>query len=51
VGASRTQELIAQFYIGTSKHWPGATIFWQIDHQGRIRTGKIMLYDPRGGNE
>ncbi|WP_040006436.1 DUF6371 domain-containing protein [Fibrisoma limi] len=41
-----TNDLISRFYIGTSKHWPGATVFWQIDHYGRIRTGKIMLYDP-----
>jgi hypothetical protein len=49
LGAAITQQLITQFYIGTSKHWPGATIFWQIDSQGRIRTGKIMLYDPLKG--
>ncbi|WP_460675098.1 DUF6371 domain-containing protein [Larkinella ripae] len=40
-----TNDLISRFYIGTSKHWPGATVFWQIDQYGRIRTGKIMLYD------
>lgn len=49
VGTHKTQELISQFYIGTSKHWPGATVFWQIDSQGWIRTGKIMLYDPLEG--
>jgi len=37
--------LIERYRIGTSKHWPGATIFWQIDTQNRVRTGKIMLYD------
>ncbi|WP_245564975.1 DUF6371 domain-containing protein [Spirosoma panaciterrae] len=40
-----TNDLISRFFIGTSKHWPGATVFWQIDQYGRIRTGKIMLYD------
>jgi hypothetical protein len=49
LGAETAQQLIAQFYIGTSKYWPGATVFWQIDEQGRIRTGKIMLYDPVKG--
>jgi hypothetical protein len=49
LGHDKIQQLIAQFYIGTSKHWPGATIFWQIDSQGYIRTGKIMLYDPLTG--
>jgi len=49
LGIRKTQELISKFFIGTSKHWPGATVFWQIDSQGRIRTGKIMLYDPLKG--
>ena len=48
-GTQKAQELITQFYIGTSKRWPGATIFWQIDLQGQVRTGKIMLYDPDQG--
>jgi len=41
--------LIAKFHIGTSRRWQGATIFWQLDLQGRLRTGKIMLYDPESG--
>ncbi|WP_018617612.1 DUF6371 domain-containing protein [Spirosoma luteum] len=40
-----TNDLISRFYIGTSKHWPGATVFWQVDKSGNIRTGKIMLYN------
>jgi len=40
--------LINAYKIGTSKHWNGATVFWQIDIQGRIRTGKVMLYDASG---
>ncbi len=42
-------ELIAKYYIGTSKKWNGATIFWQIDNQMKIRTGKMMLYNPDNG--
>lgn len=38
-------QLVKRFHIGTSKHWTGATVFWQIDTVGNIRTGKIMLYD------
>jgi hypothetical protein len=42
--------LIERYYIGTSKHWgAGASVFWQIDISGKIRTGKIMLYDPGTG--
>ena len=44
----KAQTLIEQFYIGTAKHWPGATIFWQIDLLGEVRTGKIMRYGEDG---
>jgi hypothetical protein len=42
--------LAALYRIGTSKHWPGATIFWQIDLNDNVRTGKIMLYNPADGH-
>jgi hypothetical protein len=42
-------DLIAKYFIGSSRHWPGATVFWQIDPQGNIRSGKIMQYDPKSG--
>ncbi len=38
-----------RYKIGTSKHWHGATVFWQVDSKGRTRTGKIMLYDYTTG--
>ncbi|MDB4905077.1 MAG: hypothetical protein JWQ63_4358 [Mucilaginibacter sp.] len=38
-----------RYKIGTSKHWHGATVFWQVDTRGRVRTGKIMLYDSSTG--
>lgn len=41
--------LISRYHIGTSNHWPGATIFWQIDEKGRIHAGKIMQYNPDTG--
>ena len=40
------QNLIEKYYIGTSDYWKGSTIFWQIDEVNKIRTGKVMLYDP-----
>ncbi len=40
---------VERFNIGTSKHWPGATVFWQIDSRGMARTGKIMLYNSETG--
>jgi hypothetical protein len=42
--------IINKYSIGTSGHWPRSTVFWQIDTQGRIRTGKIMQYDPVSGH-
>lgn len=42
-------ELVSRYFIATSKHWNGATVFWQIDTQGKVRTGKIMLYSPTTG--
>ncbi|MEI7424300.1 MAG: DUF6371 domain-containing protein [Prolixibacteraceae bacterium] len=48
-GVEVTNELISSFNIGTSKYWNGSTVFWQIDTIGRIRTGKIMLYDEITG--
>lgn len=42
-------QLIQNYFLGTSSHWFGSTIFWQVDKQGRIRTGKIMLYNSYTG--
>jgi hypothetical protein len=49
LGPELAEEAIQRYYLGTSKHWQGATIFWQIDINGRIRTGKVMLYNPENG--
>ncbi|MCU0432255.1 MAG: DUF6371 domain-containing protein [Bacteroidia bacterium] len=48
-GAEVASELISRYFIATSKHWSGATVFWQIDITGKVRTGKIMLYNPVTG--
>ena len=48
-GEDVTSQLIGRYFIGSSRHWEGATVFWQIDCQGKIRTGKIMLYSPSTG--
>ncbi len=39
------KELTLNFLFGTSSHWPGATIFWQIDKDHKIRSGQVMLFD------
>ncbi|MDO8317243.1 MAG: DUF6371 domain-containing protein [Flavobacterium sp.] len=43
------QSVILQYRLGTSKHWLGSTVFWQIDSQNQIRTGKVMLYNDETG--
>ena len=48
-GAEVASQLVSRYFIATSKHWNGATVFWQIDTQGRIKTGKIILYNPTTG--
>ncbi|MEJ7739610.1 MAG: DUF6371 domain-containing protein [Chitinophagaceae bacterium] len=48
-GSENTSALISRYYIGTSKHWDGATVFWQIDINRKIRSGKIMLYNAITG--
>lgn len=48
-GTEKAAQLVSRYFIGTSKHWNGATVFWQIDSTGKIRAGKIMLYDPEKG--
>jgi len=46
-GAEAAIQLIEKYRIGCAKHWPGATIFWQIDYDDKVRTGKIMLYNSK----
>ena len=60
-GEEETKKLIEKYYLGTSnyqfwnKEFPnyrseqGATIFWQIDIENNLRTGKIMLYRTDNG--
>lgn len=48
-GESKALELAFEYRLGTSKHWPGAAVFWQIDEVGRVRRGKVMLYNAKTG--
>jgi len=49
VGEEAAKDAIHHYKLGSSKHWDGATIFWQIDRHNRVRTGKIMQYDSQTG--
>ena len=48
-GLEITTELVDKYHIGNSTYWKSATVFWQVDILGRVRAGKIMLYDPDTG--
>jgi hypothetical protein len=48
-GLDVADKLVGMYRIGTSSYWHGATIFWQLDTHGYVRTGKIMLYDKQTG--
>ncbi len=48
-GHIKAKELSEKYFLGTAKHWKGATVYWQLDRELNVRTGKIMLYDPISG--
>lgn len=48
-GARRVSKVLSVFFVGTSYHWYGATMFWYIAKDMAIRSGKIMLYDTATG--
>jgi len=48
-GHIKAKELSDLYLLGSAKHWKGASVFWQVDKQMKVRTGKIMLYDPISG--
>lgn len=45
----QVKNAVSKYLIGTSKHWNGATVFWQIDQLERVHHGKIMLFNPETG--
>ena len=40
---------VENYKIGSTLKKPGSTIFWQLDENCKIRTGKIMMYNPETG--
>lgn len=44
---ARVERILEAYLVGHSKHLR-ATIFWQVDDEGRVRTGKIMGFYPPG---
>jgi hypothetical protein len=48
-GSIITLNVFAKYQVGTANFWKGSTVFWQIDELDKVRTGKIMLYNPTTG--
>lgn len=46
-GKDKAFELQSLYNIGTAKN--GGVVFWQVDLQGKIRTGKVMYYNKDTG--
>lgn len=49
LGDKAAARVVKKYHIGTSNYWDCSTVFWQVDAQGRVRTGKVMLYNPKTG--
>lgn len=44
------KEVLKRYNVGSVDKWNGkATVFWQIDSEYSVRTGKIMMYNPADG--
>ena len=42
------EKLMNDYVLGATKN--GSIIYWQIDSKGKVRTGKVMKYDPNTGH-
>lgn len=49
-GENEASRLFEMYRIGTSSKWGGATVFWQTDINGQVRTGKVMCYNAETGH-
>ncbi|MBT2557562.1 hypothetical protein J7E24_07190 [Hymenobacter sp. ISL-91] len=49
IGYGQANELLLGMEVGTSSHWPGATVFFQRDEYGRPRSGQVVHFDSQSG--
>jgi hypothetical protein len=52
IDTQRVKSVLDMYKIGFAKTWGNkkCTIFWQIDQDNNVRTGKIMAYEKRGSD-
>ena len=48
-GSVQADIIFEKYHVGTADKWNGATVFWQVDKKSKVRTGKVMLYNPNTG--
>lgn len=49
-GPRAAKDMLLSYFVGRSKRNEGkANIFWRVDADGKVRSGKIMQYDPATG--
>lgn len=51
IGADRWNTVVRDYALGTWQdgYLAGAAVYWQVDTHGRVKAGKVMLYDPTTG--
>lgn len=48
--AETVNQLIRDYHIGTSSLWNGGTtVYWQVDIEDNVRTGKLIKYQAESG--
>lgn len=49
-GEKTVSQVFNIYRIGTANMFGGSAVYWQIDADGKVRTGKVMAYDSTTGN-
>ncbi|MCF0203350.1 MAG: hypothetical protein HUK08_08300 [Bacteroidaceae bacterium] len=49
-GERKAMAICRRYNVGTANKWGGSTVYWQVDKDGNVRAGKIMLYAPDTGH-
>lgn len=47
-GKEKGLEILRKYRVGTSATMGGAAVFWQVDGDGLVRSGKVIAYERRG---
>lgn len=49
IGEDSAKCQMKKYNVGTSRHWQGGNVFWQVDINGKVRQLKLMVYNPETG--